>query len=132
MKGAQHRDRGDGGAGQLGSDVLGDGRETQQVDVQHLAGAPRGVPMTHAFYCGLPPTRDEIANALLADDIASRQIGDISTPQGRDAIADLMAYMIAQNGVVALYQGSAETGPRALGHRSIFANPCDARARELN
>ena len=23
----------------------------------HLAGAPRGAPMTHAFYCGLPPTR---------------------------------------------------------------------------
>src|SRR5260370_42537478 len=41
MKGAQRRDRGDGGAGQLGSDVLGDGRETQHVDVQHLAGAPR-------------------------------------------------------------------------------------------
>jgi carbamoyltransferase len=97
----------------------------------HLAGAPRGAPMTHAFYCGLPPTRGEIANALSADDIASRQIGDISTPQGRDAIADLMAYMVAQNGVVALYQGSAETGPRALGHRSIFANPCDAQAREL-
>ena len=23
----------------------------------HLAGAPRGAPMTHAFYCGTPPTR---------------------------------------------------------------------------
>ena len=23
----------------------------------HLAGAPRGAPMTHAFYCGLPPTQ---------------------------------------------------------------------------
>jgi hypothetical protein len=41
MKGPQHRDGGDGGAGQLGSDVLGDGRETQHVDVQHLAGALR-------------------------------------------------------------------------------------------
>ena len=52
-------------------------------------------------------------------------IGDISTPEGRDAIADLMAFMVAQNGVIALYQGAAETGPRALGHRSILANPCD-------
>ena len=25
---------------------------------------------------------------------------------------------------------AAETGPRALGHRSIFANPCDPQARE--
>src|ERR1700744_325582 len=96
----------------------------------HLAGAPRGAPLTHAFYCGVPPTPAEIAASLQADDIVSLQIGDISTPQGRDAIADLMAFMVAQNGIIALYQGAAETGPRALGHRSIFANPCDASARE--
>src|SRR6202043_181073 len=96
----------------------------------HLAGAPRGAPMSHAFYCGASPTHEDIATALEADDIASRPIGNISTAQGRDAIADLMAFMVAQNGVIALYQGAAETGPRALGHRSILANPCDARARE--
>jgi len=96
----------------------------------HLAGSPRGAPMTHAFYCGLPPTSDDIATALAADDVASTRIGDISTPQGRDAIADLMAAMVAQGGVIALYQGAAETGPRALGHRSILANPCDEHVRE--
>jgi len=96
----------------------------------HLAGAPRGAPMTHAFYCGVPPAKADIADALKADDIASRRIGDISTPDGRDSIADLMAFMVARNGVIALYQGAAETGPRALGHRSIFANPCDPKARE--
>jgi carbamoyltransferase len=96
----------------------------------HLAGAPRGGPLTHAFYCGLPPSPQEIAASLQADDVASLRIGDIATPDGRDAIADLMAFMVAQNGIIALYQGAAETGPRALGHRSIFANPCDAGARE--
>ena len=96
----------------------------------HLAGAPRGAPMTHAFYCGLPPQRADIAAALAADDIASRPIGEIATVAGRDAIADLMAFMVAQGGVIALYQGAAETGPRALGHRSIFANPCDPAVRE--
>ena len=96
----------------------------------HLAGAPRGAAMTHAFYCGLAPTRTEITSALAADDIASQRIGDISTADGREAIADLMAFMVAQNGVIALYQGAAETGPRALGHRSIFANPCDQETRE--
>ena len=30
----------------------------------HLAGAPRGAPMTHAFYCGSPPTNADIATAL--------------------------------------------------------------------
>jgi carbamoyltransferase len=96
----------------------------------HLAGAPRGAPMTHAFYCGSPPSRDEIANALNAPDIASRSIGDISTPDSRDAVADLMAFIVARGGVIALYQGAAETGPRALGHRSILANPCDPTTRE--
>src|SRR6201999_778516 len=96
----------------------------------HLVGAPRGAPMTHAFYCGQPPSRDEITAALEADDIASLEIGSIATADGRDAVADLMAFVIARNGIIALCQGAAETGPRALGHRSIFANPCDPDARE--
>ena len=96
----------------------------------HLAGAPRGAPMSHAFYCGSSPSPEDIATALAVDDIASQRIGDISTPEGRDAVAELMAFMVAQNGIIALYQGAAETGPRALGHRSIFANPCDPQARE--
>jgi carbamoyltransferase len=96
----------------------------------HLAGAPRGAAMTHAFYCGTAPSPDDITAALKADDVASRRVGDISTPGGRDAIADMMAFMVAQNAVIALYQGPAETGPRALGHRSIFANPCDPETRE--
>jgi carbamoyltransferase len=87
--------------------------------------------MTHAFYCGDPPSHDDVATAVRADDITSEQIGEITGTGGRDAIADLMAFIVAQNGVVALYQGAAETGPRALGHRSILANPCDAQAREL-
>src|SRR4051812_19594757 len=46
-----------------------------------LGGAPRGAPMTHAFYCGAPPLHDDIAAALGAADIASQRIGTISTPQ---------------------------------------------------
>jgi carbamoyltransferase len=41
-----------------------------------------------------------------------------------------MAFIVAHSGIVALYQGAAETGPRALGHRSILANPCDPGTRE--
>jgi carbamoyltransferase len=97
----------------------------------HLAGSPRGAPMRHAFSCGLPPLREEIDAALGADDIASKLIGETASPEGRDAIAELMASIVAEGGVIALYQGAAETGPRALGHRSILANPCDASVREL-
>jgi len=97
----------------------------------HLMGAPRGAPMRHAFYCGLPPSREEIESAVRSDDTASTVIGEVSTPEGRQAIADLMATIVADSGVIALYQGAAETGPRALGHRSILANPCDGGVREL-
>ena len=81
----------------------------------HLAGSPRGAPMTHAFYCGLPPSHDDIASALNADDVASQRIGDISTPQARDAIADLMAFMVARGGVIALFQGCSRN--RSAGAR---------------
>jgi carbamoyltransferase len=96
----------------------------------HLAGAPRGAPLRHAFYCGLPPLRDEIESALDADDVVSDRIGEVATRQGRDAVADLMAFTVARGGVIALYQGEGETGPRALGHRSILANPCNPDVRE--
>ena len=96
----------------------------------HLIGAPRGEPISHAFYCGEAPFAEDIARALDADDIVSTAIGSIATPEGVDAVADLIAFVIANSGIVALYQGAAETGPRALGHRSILANPCDPATRE--
>src|SRR5207344_2586191 len=65
----------------------------------HLAGAPRGARMAHAFYCGMAPSHDDIAAALDAEDIASQRIGDIATSAGRDAIADLMAFIVARSGV---------------------------------
>jgi carbamoyltransferase len=98
----------------------------------YLAGCGIGAPVEHAFYCGLPPTDADIRAALAsADDIGWMSLGDASDPAKRDAMADLMAFVVAQDGVIAVYQGSAETGPRALGHRSILANPCNARTREV-
>jgi carbamoyltransferase len=41
-----------------------------------------------------------------------------------------MAFMTARDAIIAVYQGAAETGPRALGHRSILANPCNPDTRE--
>ncbi len=42
-----------------------------------------------------------------------------------------MAHSIAAECVVGIYQGSAEMGPRALGNRSIIANPRYARTRAV-
>jgi carbamoyltransferase len=96
------------------------------------AGAGVGAPMTHAFFCGRAPTTSEILGALdAAADVAWICVGDTSASSGIAAIADLMAFITARDGIVALFQGPAETGPRALGHRSIIANPCNPRTREL-
>jgi carbamoyltransferase len=91
--------------------------------LQH--GASVGPPMTHAFYCGDEPSEDDIADAMRADD----QVGWVALGQAlvsgpESPIADLMAFLIEQQAVLGLFQGRAETGPRALGHRSILANPC--------
>jgi carbamoyltransferase len=97
-----------------------------------LAGARIGPPMDHAFYCGPAPTETEIRSALdAAPDIEWTSLGDVSTPDQRNAIADLMAFITARDGVIAIFQGAAETGPRSLGHRSIVANPCNPRTREV-
>jgi carbamoyltransferase len=49
------------------------------------------------------------------------------------SIAAEAARVLAGNGTVAWYQGRAEYGPRALGHRSLLANPADpATTARLN
>jgi carbamoyltransferase len=97
-----------------------------------LAGAGIGPPIEHAFYCGSAPSEFEILDALDdAHDIAWHCLGNRSTPARRDEIADLMAFLTASDAIFAVHQGPAETGPRALGHRSIFANPCNPRTREI-
>jgi carbamoyltransferase len=40
-----------------------------------------------------------------------------------DDVADATAEVLAANGVVAWFQGRSEFGPRALGHRSLLADP---------
>ncbi|MBV9439854.1 MAG: carbamoyltransferase, partial [Candidatus Eremiobacteraeota bacterium] len=48
-------------------------------------------------------------------------------------IAEAVARVIADDGIVAWFQGRSEYGPRALGHRSLLANPRHAATlRRLN
>ena len=87
-------------------------------------GAPLGKPLQHAFYCGKPPTTAEIKNALkLNNDIGFVHLSNIHHKDTLNNIADLLAFIVSQNGIIGVYYGRAETGPRALGHRSILANP---------
>jgi carbamoyltransferase len=45
-------------------------------------------------------------------------------------VADTVAECLADNGVVAWFQGRSEYGPRALGHRSLLAHPGHPRNLE--
>jgi len=47
-----------------------------------------------------------------------------------DDVADEVAACLADNGVVAWFQGRSEYGPRALGHRSLLAHPGHERNLE--
>ena len=95
-------------------------------------GAKPGPALKHAWYCGMPPTESEITQALAAaPDIGVVPMSEDDLPCDIDELADLMAWIIQQGGVLGLFQGSAETGPRALGHRSILANACRKDTLEL-
>jgi carbamoyltransferase len=91
-----------------------------------LAGASPGPCMEHAFYCGVGPSSPEIRQALANDpEVKSLSLGNVRSEAGLRDVADFAASVVSADGVLALFQGPAETGPRALGHRSILANPCN-------
>ena len=93
---------------------------------------PCGPSLQHAAWCGIPAEVDAIQNALDDDpEIEYQRLGRTDNDVERRTVADLMAYIIAQDGVLGLYQGSAETGPRALGQRSILANPCNPETKRV-
>lgn len=60
---------------------------------------------------------DEIHSELDAAERPYEQIGD------RAELADRVAELLDAGGVVGVFQGRAEFGPRALGNRSILADP---------
>ena len=96
-----------------------------------LAGAKPGESLQHAFYCGMPPSRGEIEDAIAkTPEIAHRRLGNIAANGERERLADLVAFIVSHDGIVGIYQGAAETGPRALGHRSILANPANPKTLE--
>ncbi|MCK4406650.1 MAG: hypothetical protein KAT33_04890 [Bacteroidales bacterium] len=95
-------------------------------------GAPFGKPMRHAFICGSIPTSYSIETAIAkAKDTKCIELGNIQNQNELKKIANLVAIIIANNGIIGLFQGRGETGPRALGHRSILANPCNVETRTI-
>ncbi|MEU1846841.1 carbamoyltransferase family protein [Micromonospora sediminicola] len=83
----------------------------------HVAGelGDRSVPMTGA----------DLGRGW-SDEELEAELRRAALPYTRPAsIAAEAARVLADNGVVAWYQGRSEYGPRALGHRSLLAHPGD-------
>ncbi len=96
-----------------------------------LGGAKPGESLQHAFYCGLPPAKNEIEAAIAkTPEIAHHHLGNIGAKSECQRLADLLAFIVSKDGIVGICQGAAETGPRALGHRSILANPANPKTLE--
>jgi len=95
------------------------------------SGVPPSDKFQHAFYCGTAAESRDIRQAFRdVDEIAFLELGNINQGDDLRKIADFAAYVVARDGFLGFFQGPAETGPRALGHRSIVANPCNPRTLE--
>jgi carbamoyltransferase len=86
-------------------------------------GRPRSFVMEHAF-TGPEYSDAEIEAALAAAGVQAERLDD-------DALFATVAERIAAGDVVGWFQGRMEFGPRALGHRSIVADPRSAGMKDV-
>jgi carbamoyltransferase len=76
-----------------------------------------------AEHYGRTYSEEEVVRALTARCIPSRR-------RARHEVIESAARSLASGGVVAWFQGRSEFGPRALGNRSILADPRDPSIRD--
>jgi carbamoyltransferase len=88
-----------------------------------VLGGTRGFVMEHA-YTG-PEFSDEEIEAALAE------VGLVGERLEDDSLFATVADRIAAGDVVGWFQGRMEFGPRALGHRSIVADPRRAEMKDV-
>jgi carbamoyltransferase len=88
-----------------------------------VLGNPRRYVMRNA-YLG-PEYSDEEIEAYL------RQHGIAYTHLPGDRLVETVAQLLADQQIVGWFQGRMEFGPRALGHRSILADPRSAEMKDI-
>src|SRR6266478_2339571 len=83
-------------------------------------GKPRSFVMDHAYW-GPGYSREEIRRAISASGLAHRgySVAELSEQE----LSRRAAAIIADGKILGWFQGRAEWGPRALGNRSIVADP---------
>jgi carbamoyltransferase len=97
------------------------------------AGTSLGAALHVAHQLGdaIEPMRSAALGRQWSDGELRRWLTEASVSYEEPAdLAEAVAKILAEDGVVAWFQGRSEYGPRALGHRSLLANP--SRAETLN
>jgi carbamoyltransferase len=89
----------------------------------HVLGRPRSTPINSA-YCGSSFSNDQIEQLLRGRRIRYEKLDD------RELYERVIQKLI-EPGVVGWFSGKAEFGPRALGGRSILADPRNPDAKSL-
>lgn len=89
-----------------------------------LLGKPRKFVMEHAYW-GKSYTPDEVKAAILRTGRKYEYIEDT------ERLAELMVEDLISGKVISLFQDRFEWGPRALGNRSILADPRRAEMKEI-
>ncbi|MEA2270493.1 MAG: carbamoyltransferase, partial [Solirubrobacteraceae bacterium] len=101
----------------------------EQVWVQPAAGdsgTALGAALQLAHELGddvQPMAGADLGRSWTDDDLAARLDTAKIAYERPDDVAEAIAEVLADDGVVAWFQGASEYGPRALGHRSLLADP---------
>ncbi|MEI6228453.1 MAG: carbamoyltransferase C-terminal domain-containing protein [Candidatus Saccharibacteria bacterium] len=92
-----------------------------------IAMRNRGISLSKKYFLDMPFYGPSIAEGI----IDYRLPTELSVEKLKDGkLIEIVADALMDNKIVAWAQGNMEFGPRALGHRSILAIPCDAKMRE--
>jgi len=89
-----------------------------------LLGKPRAFVMEHAYW-GRAYGPDEIKAAVEARGVPYEVVED------EDRLVDIVADELTRGRVIGLHQGRFEWGPRALGNRSIIADPRRVEMKDI-
>jgi len=95
--------------------------------VHHQAlGRPRSFVMEHAYW------GPKFTSAQIASAVASSPLGDVKIAQlAEEELVRIAARRLTEGKVVGWFQGRQEWGPRALGNRSILADPRRPEMKDL-
>jgi carbamoyltransferase len=93
-----------------------------------ILGKPRSFVMDHGYW-GPEYSREEVRRAIDSSGLAEK--GYVIAELKEEELVKRTASIIAEGKILGWFQGRAEWGPRALGNRSILADPRRPEMKEI-